>query len=72
MVARLARWLFFERRVARRIRHTPAMDSLRRWIGALIRKMTAVEPVRDEQPGEGPVAPDVLRNLPPGGGAPGS
>jgi hypothetical protein len=47
------------------------MATLRRWLGALIRKVTAVEPVRDDQPGEGPVASDVLRNLPPGGGGPG-
>jgi hypothetical protein len=36
------------------------------------RKVRTVEPVRDDdQSGDGPVAPDVFRNLPPGGGGPG-
>ncbi|MDX6544299.1 MAG: hypothetical protein QOG02_73, partial [Gaiellales bacterium] len=33
---------------------------------------TTVDDVRDEQSGDGPVAPDLMRNLPPGGGAPGA
>ena len=35
------------------------------------RKVRTVEPVRDDESGDGPVAPDVFRNLPPGGGGPG-
>jgi hypothetical protein len=51
--------------------HTGAMTTLRRRLRSLVRRVTTVEPVHDEQTGEGPVAPDVLRNLPPGGGGAG-
>ena len=32
---------------------------------------TTVEPVRDPTDGDGSVAPDLMRNIPPGGGGPG-
>jgi hypothetical protein len=48
-----------------------AMTALRRWLRSFYRRVKTVEPVHDEQPGAGPVAPDVLRNLSPGGGGPG-
>jgi hypothetical protein len=47
---------------------TGPVTSLRRWLRSLFRRVTTLDDVHDEQPGEGPVAPDLMRNLPPGGG----
>jgi hypothetical protein len=50
------------------MRFTWAMTTLHRWLRSLFGRVTTVEDVHDEQPGDDPVAPDVMRNLPPGGG----
>jgi hypothetical protein len=49
------------------------MNWLRTRFRTFWRRIKTVEAVRDEQeePGDGPVAPDVFRNIPPGAGGPG-
>jgi hypothetical protein len=47
------------------------MSMIRDWLRRLRRRVTTVEPVRDARDGDGPVAPDLMRNIPPGGGGPG-
>jgi hypothetical protein len=54
------------------MRDTGDMTTLRRRLRSLLRRVITVDDVRDENPGDGPVAPDLMRNLPPGGGAPGA
>jgi hypothetical protein len=45
------------------------MSWLRDRLRSLWRRVRTVEPVRDgDQPDDGTVAPDLFRNLPPGGG----
>jgi hypothetical protein len=47
------------------------MSTLRAWLRRLRRRVTTVEPVRDHEDGDGPVAPDLMRNIPPDGGGAG-
>ena len=47
------------------------MSTLRAWFRRLRRRVTTVETVRDHEHGDSPVAPDLMRNIPPGGGGAG-